>query len=107
VLKASGYRVHAAASAAEALQVLASGVGVDVLVSELELPDRSGFELVASVRASSRFARLPVIGLTAKHDPRQVAQAHRLAVSELVAKFDRRGLLAALAELDEAREEAA
>lgn len=107
VLKASGYRVHAAASAAEALQVLASGVGVDVLVSELELPDRSGFDLVASVRASSRFARLPVIGLTAKHDPRQVAQAHKLAVSELVAKFDRRGLLAALAELDEAREEAA
>jgi two-component system chemotaxis sensor kinase CheA len=36
-----------------------------------------------------------------------VAQAHKLAVSELVAKFDRRGLLAALAELDEAREEAA
>lgn len=107
VLKASGYKVVSAGSAAEALQVLASGVAVDVLVSELELPDRSGFELVGSVRASSRFARLPVIGLTVRHDPRQVAQAHRLAVSELVAKFDRRGLLAALAELDEAREEAA
>jgi two-component system chemotaxis sensor kinase CheA len=107
VLKASGYKVVAAGSAAEALQVLASGAAVDVLVSELELPDRSGFDLVASVRASSRFARLPVIGLTVKHDPRQVAQAHRLSVSELVAKFDRHGLLAALAELDEAREEAA
>ena len=51
--------------------------------------------------------RLPVIGLTVRHDPREVAQAHKLAVSELVAKFDRRGLLAALAELDGMREEAA
>jgi two-component system chemotaxis sensor kinase CheA len=107
VLKASGYKVVSAGSVAEALQVLASGVAVDVMVSELELPDRSGFELVGSVRASSRFARLPVIGLTVRHDPRQVAQAHRLQVSELVAKFDRRGLLAALSELDGMREEAA
>ncbi|MCB5177767.1 hybrid sensor histidine kinase/response regulator [Microvirga lenta] len=107
VLKASGYKVHAAASASEALQVLASGAAVDVLISELELPDRSGFELIASLRASTRFARLPVIGLTVKHDPRQIAQAHKLQVTELVAKFDRRGLLAALSELDETREEAA
>jgi len=50
---------------------------------------------------------LPVIALTVRHDPRQVAQAHKLQVTELVAKFDRRGLLAALSELDETREEAA
>ena len=107
VLKASGYRVVAAASAAEALQVLASGTAVDVMVSELELPDRGGLELVAALRASTRFAPLPVIGLTAKHDPRQVAQAHKLLVSELVGKFDRRGLLAALSELHASLEEAA
>jgi two-component system, chemotaxis family, sensor kinase CheA len=99
--------VAAAGSAAEALQVLASGAPVDVVVSELALPDRSGFDLVAALRASTRFAGLPVIGLTVQHDPRQVAQAHRLAVSELVGKFDRRGLLAALSELEGALEEAA
>jgi len=107
VLKSAGYRVQTAGSAAEALQHLASAGPVDVLVSELELPDRSGFDLVASLRASTRYARLPVIALTVRHDPRQVAQAHKLQVTELVAKFDRRGLLAALSELDETREEAA
>jgi two-component system chemotaxis sensor kinase CheA len=105
VLKASGYKVHAAASAAEALQVLAAGPPVEVLVGELDGPD--GLALVAALRASSRFARLPVIGLTMRHDPRLVAQAHRLAVAELVAKFDRRGLLAALSEVHQSLEEAA
>jgi two-component system chemotaxis sensor kinase CheA len=107
VLKASGYRVQAAGSAAEALQVLASGAAVDVVISELELPDRSGFDLVASLRASTRHARLPVIGLTVRHDPKQIAQAHRVQVTELVEKFDRRGLLAALGELEGTMEEAA
>jgi Chemotaxis protein histidine kinase and related kinases len=107
VLKASGFRVHTAASAAEALQVLSSGSSIDVLISELDLPDRSGFELIASLRSSTRYAHLPVIGLTVKNDPKQIAQAHKLQVTELVAKFDRRGLIAALSELQENLEEAA
>lgn len=107
VLKASGFRVHTAASAAEALQTLSSGPVIDVLISELDLPDRSGFELIASLRSSTRYAHLPVIGLTVKNDPKQIAQAHKLQVTELVAKFDRRGLIAALSELQENLEEAA
>jgi two-component system chemotaxis sensor kinase CheA len=107
VLKASGYRVVAAANGTEALQVLASGTGIDVLVSELELPDRSGFDLVAALRASSRYGALPVIGLTVKHDPRLIALAHKLNITEMVGKFDRRGLLAALSELHGTLEEAA
>lgn len=107
VLKASGYKVQVAGSAAEALQVLGGAGRIDVLVSELELPDRSGFELIETLRASTRYAALPVIGLTVRHDARQIAQAHQLQVSELVAKFDRRGLLAALGELHNVNEEAA
>jgi two-component system chemotaxis sensor kinase CheA len=107
VLKASGYRVHTAANAGEALQVLASGTTIDVLISDLDLPDRPGFELIASLRASTRYAHLPVIALTIKHDHRQIAQAHKLQVTELVAKFDRRGLIAALSELQGSMEEAA
>ncbi|QFU17667.1 hybrid sensor histidine kinase/response regulator [Microvirga thermotolerans] len=107
VLKASGYKVQAAATASEALQILTSGNATDILVTELDLPDRSGFDLIATLRSSSRYAQLPVIGLTVKHDPRQIAQAHKLQVTELVAKFDRRGLIAALSELHGSLEEAA
>ncbi|MCB8823554.1 hybrid sensor histidine kinase/response regulator [Microvirga rosea] len=107
VLKASGYKVYTAGGTAEALHLLSSGTAVDALITELDLPDRSGFELIASLRASTRYGQLPIIGLTVKHDPRQIAQAHKLQVTELVAKFDRRGLIAALSELQGALEEAA
>lgn len=107
VLKASGCKVYGAANANEALQILASGTSIDVMISDLDLPDKSGFDLVTTLRTSSRFAQLPVIGLTAKYDQRQIAQAHQLNITELVAKFDRRGLLSALSEVLGSMEEAA
>lgn len=106
VLNTAGYKVHMAASAEEALHVLAQGLRVDVLITDLDLPGRSGLDLVAGLR-SSPLSALPVIGLTLGHDPQQVEQAHRLGIAELVAKFDRRGLLAALSELQGRLEEAA
>jgi two-component system chemotaxis sensor kinase CheA len=106
VLKTAGYRVQLAASAEEALHVLAQGVRIDMMVTDVDLPGRSGFELVEALR-SSPLAGLPVIALTAAHDPRQIELAHRLQISELVAKFDRRGLLAALSELNGTLEVAA
>ncbi|WP_112664658.1 hybrid sensor histidine kinase/response regulator [Microvirga flavescens] len=107
VLKASGYKVHAAASAAEALQLLAAGLHVDIVITDLDLPDRSGFDFVEVMRALPEAGDLPVIALAVKHDPRQIAQARKLHVTELVAKFDRRGLLSALAELNTPLEVAA
>ncbi|MGO4574302.1 hybrid sensor histidine kinase/response regulator [Microvirga sp. 2TAF3] len=107
VLKASGYRVHAAASAEEALQILSQGTGIDVLISDLDLPDRSGFDLIETIRTSSRCANLPVIALSVRHDQRQIALAHKLRVTELIAKFDRNGLLMALTELKASFEVAA
>ena len=107
VLKASGYRVMTVANAAEAIEVLSSGTLVDVLVTDLDLPDRSGLDLIETMRRSSRLADLPVIGLIVKHDPDQVSRARTLGIEELVAKSDRRGLLTALSELQLPLEKAA
>ncbi|NIX74995.1 hybrid sensor histidine kinase/response regulator [Microvirga terricola] len=107
VLKASGYKVHGAARVEEAIQILGSGAHVDVLITAIDLADRSGFELVEALRGSTRFASLPVIALAVRHDAQQIAQAHRLNVTELVAKFDRDGLLSALSELQGSLEKAA
>ena len=56
VLKASGYRVHTAASAEEALQFLVGGTRVDALVTDVEMPQKDGFQLVEArrVRAGAR-----------------------------------------------------
>jgi two-component system chemotaxis sensor kinase CheA len=107
VLKASGYRVQTASTAQEAVRLLSNGLQVDVVVTDLELSGHSGFALVASLRADPHHSATPVIGLTVKPDPQQIALARKLKISEIVSKIDRRGLLSALAEISSPLEEAA
>ena len=65
VLKAAGYQVITAASADAALGILHAEPQIAVVVTDLEMPGRSGFDLVAAMRrADARIAGLPVIGLT-------------------------------------------
>ncbi|ACK82672.1 hybrid sensor histidine kinase/response regulator [Methylorubrum extorquens] len=107
VLKAAGYSVTTASSAEEALGLLKGSAGLDLVVSDLDMPGRSGFDLVAAMRKSGgRLAEMPVIALTGTVAPDAIEQARRLAISDLVAKFDRSGLLAALAEIGEAAQAA-
>ena len=102
VLKAAGYSVSAAASADEALKALLSNPSIDLVVSDLDMPGRSGFDLVGAMRkAGGRLAEMPVVALTGTVGPEAIEQARKLAISDLVAKFDRSGLLAALAEIGE------
>lgn len=102
VLKAAGYSVNVAASADEALKALLSNASIDLVVSDLDMPGRSGFDLVGAMRkAGGRLAEMPVVALTGTVGPEAIEQARKLAISDLVAKFDRSGLLAALAEIGE------
>ena len=101
VLKAAGYGVLTAASADEAMAQMAANPRIDVVVADLEMPGRSGFDLVAAMRgAGGRIAELPVVALSGSIGPEAIEQARRLAISDLVAKFDRSGLVAALSEID-------
>jgi two-component system chemotaxis sensor kinase CheA len=104
VLKASHYKVVTAGNVKEALQVLASGTQIDVLVSEI---DNQGLDFISRLRTLPPYARLPIIGLTVKLDRQMVELARRLDVLELVAKVDRRGLLTALSEVTNALAQAA
>ena len=98
VLKAAGYRVVAAQSADEALEHLAAGARFDVVITDIDMPQKDGFHLVESIRAQGRFADLPVIALSSGVTPDAVERARKLSISEFVAKFDRSGLMSALAE---------
>jgi two-component system chemotaxis sensor kinase CheA len=98
VLKAAGYKVVSAASAEQALDLLASGPRIDVLITDVEMPEQDGFHLVEAIRGHSGFANLPVIALSSGVSPEAINQARKLNISEFVAKFDRSGLVSALAE---------
>ena len=107
VLKASGYKVHAAAGVEEALALLAQGNRIDALVTDVEMPHKDGFALIEALRADPRYADLPVIALSSGVNPDALRRARKLRIAEFVAKFDRSGLLSALAETQNALGEAA
>lgn len=68
ILGERGARVLTAGSCDEALSQMARGVRADVLISDVGMPGRDGYELVRAVRhreQANAKARLPAIALTA------------------------------------------
>ena len=64
ILEFAGYKVKTAIDGAEALSVLASE-SFDLVVSDVEMPRMSGFDLTAKIRSDKRLSQLPVVLVTA------------------------------------------
>ncbi len=99
VLRAAGYRVIGVESVNEALKVLVSDERIDLVVTDVEMPGRDGFDLVAAMRTDDGLANLPVIALAAYATPAALDRARDLGIADFVAKFDRAGLMAAVREV--------
>ena len=98
VLQAVGYQVTAAASAPEALAMFKDGGTFDVVVTDIEMPEMSGFEFAERLRADPRTADLPIIALSSVVSAEAVERGRQVGFHDYVAKFDRQGLIAALKE---------
>jgi CheY-like chemotaxis protein len=83
-LATEGHTPILAGNAKEASHALASS-RVDAIVLDLMLPGRSGFDILREIRASEKFARIPVLVLTVKdlsERERQVLSALNAPVFE-------------------------
>jgi two-component system, OmpR family, KDP operon response regulator KdpE len=81
-LRAAGHGVVTAEDATEALRALAVEKP-DVVVLDLGLPDRSGFEVISEIRKRSP---VPIIVLSARSDERSKVQALDLGADDYVGK---------------------
>ena len=99
-LESAGYRVTTAVNGSEAFSILRKEA-FDLVVSDVEMPRMTGFELTASIRADDKLLNLPVIlvtGLDSREDRERGAEAG--ANAYLVKScFDQSGLLAAVQRL--------
>ncbi|PSC06914.1 hybrid sensor histidine kinase/response regulator [Alsobacter soli] len=104
-LKAAGYDVVALAEFDAALTVLQrSAESFAVVVADIESRGRNGFDLVEGLQVDSRTADLPVIGMASRLQPAALERARALGVFDVVAKFDRNGLIEAIGEAIQQRE---
>jgi two-component system chemotaxis sensor kinase CheA len=105
-LAAAGYEVSGAASAAEALRLREAGVCFDAIVSDIEMPDMDGLAFVRRIRADGAWTALPVIALTGRVRPDDIAAGRAAGFTDYVGKFEREALMASLRQCLAARETA-
>jgi len=98
VLQAAGFDVTTAGSGAEALAHVDGGATVDIVITDIEMPDMDGFALTQALRKHPRGAEVPVIGLSSIVSAEAIARGRAVGFHDYVAKFDRQGLIAALKE---------
>ncbi len=97
MLGREGWIVDVAEDGARALQMTRQ-LRYDLVVTDLEMPDVSGFDLIANLRKDDRFKSTPIVIITSRANPEHRRRAKDLGVRALVAKpITRRKLLEALA----------
>lgn len=68
-----------------ALPVLQAG-GIDVLITDWNMPGLSGLDLLKSVRSDPKLAKIPVLMLTAEAKREQIVEAAQAGVNGYVIK---------------------
>jgi chemotaxis protein histidine kinase CheA len=64
IFEAAGYAVETANDGAQGLAILKAGLKVDAVVTDVQMPNMTGFELTRSIKADPALAETPVIIVT-------------------------------------------
>jgi two-component system chemotaxis sensor kinase CheA len=97
IFEEKGYRVVDCEDGLEAWNWLDSeSERVDVLVTDIEMPNLNGFQLCERVKGDSRFASIPVIALTSLAGSADIEHGIRVGIDDYQIKMDREKLLTAL-----------
>lgn len=98
LLERHGYRVQHAVDGNQAERLIADSEGVPGLILlDVMLPYRDGFELMQQIRARAGWEKVPVIMLTAKAMERDIVRAFDAGANDYIVKpFQPTELLARL-----------
>lgn len=81
----AGHRVRSAASGEEGLALLREA-GADLLISDVDMPGMSGFDLVRAIRSDAALKETPVIMVTGSERPDAVEQAFAAGATSFLSK---------------------
>ena len=89
----AGYDVTSVESVEDALSLRESGVEFDVIISDIEMPGKNGFEFAQDVRGDERWCDTPMVALSAHASDNDKQKGRDVGFNGHVAKFDRDILL--------------
>jgi diguanylate cyclase (GGDEF)-like protein/PAS domain S-box-containing protein len=84
-LQQAGFRAPAAHTRADALELLARECP-DLVLLDVQLPDASGFDLCALIRAAPAGSDVPIIMVTGNDDTESIARAYEAGATDFINK---------------------
>jgi DNA-binding response OmpR family regulator len=103
LLGRDGWRVETLANGGNAAEVIRAA-RPDLVMLDVMLPGKTGFEILAELRGDATLADLPILMLTARGQSRDREMAERAGVSRFMTKpFSNEEMLSAVRELTEGR----
>jgi len=81
----AGFSVHVAADGAQALELIGR-VRLDAVVTDLEMPNVNGFEVVRHLRSNPRYANLGIVILSGQDDRESVERGLELGADDYLLK---------------------
>ncbi|MFZ5425474.1 MAG: GGDEF domain-containing response regulator [Thermodesulfobacteriota bacterium] len=85
-LSAHGYRVFQADCAAKALEIMESEPGIKLVVTDHNMPDRTGVELTKAIRDKAGMDEVAVIGVSAQGDRATAVALLKSGANDFISK---------------------
>jgi two-component system chemotaxis sensor kinase CheA len=94
ILEAAGYTVHVAADGVEAIRALQM-TPVDLVVSDVNMPNMDGLVLTQQIRADTQLRHVPIILVTSLDSPDDQVRGMEAGADAYIVKssFSQEGLL--------------
>ena len=96
MLKLAGYHVTVAEHGEAALDICRDSLPFDIIVSDIEMPGLSGFDLAHELRNSEAYKHVPLVALSSHASPKDIERARQHGFDEYVTKLDPKALLGTL-----------
>ena len=86
IVSGLGFEIVQAGDGKQALAVLADGPLPDLLLTDWNMPEMTGYELVCAVRATAAYAAMKIVMVTTETEMAHVARAIEAGANEYVMK---------------------
>jgi two-component system chemotaxis response regulator CheY len=85
-LKMHGFKVESAPDGAKALQRLREGLKPDLIISDINMPNMNGIEMVKVIKTMPGLKFKPILMLTTESDPKKRDESKKLGVTGWLVK---------------------
>lgn len=86
ILAKAGYATEKASNAEEALRKLGSGLKLDLLITDLNMPGMNGIDLIKEVRKLAAYKFVPILFLTTESQQSRKLEAKAAGASGWIVK---------------------